>query len=191
MTKNNDKLTICHLILMCIVGVLSCVSAGMIFSGYIPEGYATVAEARRASIINGMGHVVNVLALICGIVYILKGSGKKAALFYDVFLLLVTLGLALRLAGRLFHHGFDVAVGLMIGSVIILLILTFVKDLGRMNTWYLFLVLVVLDLIAAILLFDSREAFPTITSGLTRLVLDGAIGLAIRAKYIDKATRGK
>jgi hypothetical protein len=60
-----------------------------------------------------------------------------------------------------------------------------------MNTWYLFIALFVLDLITTILLFDSKEAFPTITSGLTRLVLDGAIGLAVRAKYIDKATRGK
>ena len=72
-----------------------------------------------------------------------------------------------------------------------LLILTFGKDLGRTKTWSVFHVLIALDIAIAILMFDSREALSSIASGLTRLVLDGTIGLAIRAKYADKAARGK
>ena len=79
----------------------------------------------------------------------------------------------------------------MIGSLLMLLILTFVKDLGRTKTWSVFYLLLALDLVTAILMYDSREALSSIASGLTRLVLDGSIGLAIRAKYMDKAARGK
>ena len=67
----------------------------------------------------------------------------------------------------------------------------FAKDLGRTRSWCVFYVLLALDLIVAILTFDGREALSSIASGLTRLVLDGTIGLAIRAKYADKAARGR
>ena len=192
MQKKMNGLTICHLILMVVVCVLSCISAWIIFSGNIPEGYEVVTEAHKtASSIIGVGHVVNILALICGIVYMLKGSGKSVAGLYKAFLVLVTLGLALRLVGRFVFPGFDAAAGLMIGSIVMLLILIFAKDLGRTKTWVVFYILLALDLVVAILMFDSREVLSSIASGLTRLVLDGSIGLAIRAKYKDKAARGK
>ena len=96
-----------------------------------------------------------------------------------------------RLFSRFFFPGFDLSAGLMIGSVLMLLILIFAKDLGRTRSWCVFYVLLALDLILAILTFDGREALSSIASGLTRLVLDGTIGLAIRAKYADKAARGR
>ena len=192
MKKTMDRLTICHLILMGLMCILSCVSAVIIFSGNIPKGYEVFTEAHKtASYITGAGHIFNVLAIICGIVYMVKGSGKNVAGVYKTFLLLVTIGLALRFAARFFHPGFDVIAGLMIGSLLMLLILTFGKDLGRTKTWSVFHVLIALDIAIAILMFDSREALSSIASGLTRLVLDGTIGLAIRAKYADKAARGK
>lgn len=190
--KKLGALSIFHLILMGVVCVLSCVSAWIIFSGHIPEGYEVVTDAHKnASFIIGIGHTVNALALICGMIYILKGSGKNVAGLYKAFLLLVTLGLALRLAGKFVFPGFDVSAGLMIASILMLLILLFGKDLGKTKTWCVFYVLIALDLVVAILMFDSREALSSIASGLTRLVLDGSIGLAIRAKYSDKAARGR
>lgn len=190
--KNLSTLSICHLILMAVVGLMSCASAVIIFSGHIPEGYEVVTDAHKnASLFMGFGHTVNVLALVCGIIYMLKGSGKDVAGLYKAFLLLVTLGLALRLVGRLIFPGFDAVACLIIGSLIMLLILTFVKDLGRSKTLGVYYVLLALDLVAAILLFDKREMLSSIASGLTRLVLDGSIGLAIWAKYKDKAARGR
>ena len=192
MKNKMSSLTTCHLILMGIMCILCCASSIIIFTGNIPEGYEVVTEAHKtASLITGFSHAVNALALICGMAYIRKGSGKDVAGIYKAFLLLVTLGLGLRLAGKLVFPGFDVAAGLMIGSVLMLLILTFVKDLGRTKTWTVFYILLALDLVVAILTFDSREALSSIASGLTRLILDGTIGLAIRAKYMDKAERGK
>ena len=192
MEKKNNLGTICHLILMGVMCVLSAISACIIFSGHIPEGYEVVTGTQKtASYVIGIGHTMNVLALICGMVYMLKGSGKAVAGLYKAFLLLVMLGLALRMASRFFFPGFDLSAGLMIGSVLMLLILIFAKDPGRTRSWCVFYVLLALDLIVAILTFDGREALSSIASGLTRLVLDGTIGLAIRAKYADKAARGR
>lgn len=192
MNTKNDRLMLLHLVMMGLMAILSGISAWIIFSGHIPEGYEVFTEIqKKASLVVGFSHTANVFALICGIAYILKGATKSAAGLYKAFLLLVLLGLALRLAGKLVYPGFDLTAGLIIGSLLMLLILTFVKDLGRTKTWSVFYLLLALDLVTAILMYDSREALSSIASGLTRLVLDGSIGLAIRAKYMDKAARGK
>lgn len=183
----------CHLSLMGILCVMSIVSAFIIFSGQVPEGYGVTNSTahQTQTYIVGAGHVLNVLALICGMYYLLKGAGKNVAVVYKSFLLLIMLGLVMRLIGRFVFPGFDVAAALMIGSILMLMILTFGKDLGKTNTWIAFWILFVLDLVVAILMFDSREVLSSIASGLTRLVLDGSIGIAIAAKYKDKASRGK
>ena len=192
MQKKMDLPMICHLIVMVVVGVMSCISAVIIFSGHIPEGYEIFTDVQKnASYIVGVSHAVNVLALFCGIVYMLRGSGKDVAGLYKTFLLLVTLGLIARLVSRFVFPGFDAMACLMIASILMLLILTFAKDLGKTKTLCVYYVLLALDLVAAILLFDKREALSCIASGLTRLVLDGSIGLAIFAKYKDKAARGR
>ena len=192
MEKKTNPVTICHMIIMGLMCILSAISACIIFSGHIPEGYEVVTGTQKtASYVIGLGHTMNVLALICGIVYMVKGSGKSVARLYKAFLLLVTLGLAFRLAGKLIFPGFDVSACMMIGSIIMLLILTFAKDLGRTKTWSVFCILFVLDLVVSILTFDGREALSSIAGGLTRLVIDATIATAIYSKYKDKATRGK
>ena len=192
MEKKNNLGTISHVIVMGIMCVLSVISACIIFSGHIPEGYEIVTGAQKtASYISGIGHTLNVLALICGMIYVLKGSGKDVAGLYKTYLLLVALGLAARFAGKLINSGFGVPVCLMLGSIIMLLILTFAKDMGKTKTWTVFCILFVLDLIVSILAFESREALSSIASGLTRLVLDLTIATAIYSKYKDKAARGK
>jgi len=192
MVKKYGLLKICLMVLMAVMCVMSCISAGIIFSGKIPKGYEVVTEAHKtSSLIMGIGHVVNAIALICGIIYILKGSGKNVAGLYKAFVTLVAIGMALRMAGKLVFPGFDVVAALMICSLAALLILSFGKDLGRTKTWSLFCILIALDIAVGILMFDSREVFSSIHSGVTRLLLDSTIGFAINLKYKDKAARGK
>lgn len=193
MTKNKNLAKTCHMILMGLMIILSCVSAGIIFSGNIPEGFEVnaVEAHKNASLVIGIGHVVNAFALVCGLTYMIKGSGKNVAGLYKSFLFLVTIGLIARLIGKLIYPGFDAVAVLTIIGICALLILTFVKDLGRTKTWSAFYVLLAVDVAIAILMFDKREALSSIASGLTRLVIDGTIGIAIRAKYEDKALRGK
>ena len=42
-----------------------------------------------------------------------------------------------------------------------------------------------------VIAFDKGEALPSIIGSLTHIVLIGSIGIVIRAKYADKAARGK
>ena len=191
MKKKISWLLICLVILMGAMCILSCVSAGMIFTGNNAKGGEAVTEAQKtADLITAFSHIANAIALICGIIYILKGSGKNVAGLYKGFVTLVTIGLALRLAARLVFPGFDVISALMIGALSALLILSFGKDLGRKNTWSMFYSLIILDVAVGILMFDSKDAFSSIHSGVTRLALDGTIGVAISLKYKDKAARG-
>ena len=190
---NKKTMTTCHIILMGLMLILSCVSAIIIFTGNIPKGYEVANDAahQSASLVMGFAHAANALALACGIYYMVKGATKAVAKYYKAFLMLATLGMALRLVCKLIYPGFGVVAGLMIGCLLMLLILTFGKDLGREKTWCAFYILLALDIAVSILMFDSREALSSIASGLTRLVIDGTIGIAIVEKYKDKATRGK
>ena len=103
--------------------------------------------------------------------------------------MLVTLGVTLRLIGTLIYPGFSVAACLMIGIILALLILGFVKNLGKKNSWIIFYILLALELVLAFVMFDKNEVMSSIAGNLSRLVLDGSIGLAIREKYADKAAR--
>ena len=185
-----SKLKIVHLILMILLCVMSIVSAGIIFTGNIPSGFETSAEAyKTTTTLYGIAHVVNALALLCGITYLLKGSGKQAAFWYKTLVLLATVGVAFRLIGTLIRPGFGLTACLMIGIIIALLVLRFVKNLGERNTMLVFHVLVTLEVVLAIAMFDKSEALSSIAGSLTRLVLDSCIGLAIREKYADKTAR--
>jgi hypothetical protein len=185
-----SKLVIVHLVLMVLLCVISIVSAIIVFTGNIPSGFETSKEVyKTTTTLYGAAHVVNALALVCGITYLLKGSGKSAATWYKALVMLVTLGVTLRLIGTLIYPGFNFAAGLMIGIILALLILCFVKNLGEKKSWIIFYILLALELVLAFVMFDKNEVMSSIAGNLSRLVLDGSIGLAIREKYADKAAR--
>ncbi len=188
--SGKSKLIIVHLILMALLCIVSIVSAVIIFTGNIPAGFETSGEAYKTTVaLYGAAHVVNALALLCGITYILKGSGKSAAIWYKTLVLLIALGVSLRLAGTLIHPGFGVNACLMIGIILALLVLCFVKNMGKTRTSIIFCILIALELALAIITFDKNEVMSSIAGNLSRLVLDGTIGLAIREKYADKEAR--
>ena len=184
MAKKSNWLSICFIIQLGILVVLSCISSAFIFSGHMPQGEELVSDAQRtASLFTGFAYTVNEFAMICGIIYWLRGRGKDSSRLYKAFMLQVTIGMVLRLIGKIIYPGFDVAA--------VLLILTFVPDLGRIKTWAIYCAVLALEIAVAILVFDAKEAFSSIAFGLIRLALVGTIGFAIRSKYEDKAARGK
>ena len=77
----------------------------------------------------------------------------------------------------------------MIGIILALLALRFIKDLGKTRTWIIFCILLVLELVLAVLTFDKNEIFSSIAGNLSRIMLDCTIGIAIYEKYADKARR--
>ena len=190
--KKTDTKIICHVILMAVMLVLSIISAVFIFSNKYPSGFEVSKTINVATdTLYGISHIINALALAFGIVYMLKGSGKNAAIYYKIFIQWVTLGILLRLIGTLIGSGFGLSACLMIAIILLLLVLTIVKNLGKVKTYIVYYVLLALEVVLAIVTFDKVNTMPSIAGSLTRLVLIGTIGIAIFAKYADKAARGR
>ena len=188
-TKKTASL-IAHVVLMALLCIMSIISAVIIFTGNIPSGFEASEETyKTTAALYGAAHIVNALALACGITYLLKGSGKAAANWYKTLILLIALGVTFRLIGTLIHPGFGVNACLMIGIILALLALRFIKDLGKTRTWIIFCILLVLELVLAVLTFDKNEIFSSIAGNLSRIMLDCTIGIAIYEKYADKARR--
>ncbi|MBR2067408.1 MAG: hypothetical protein IJ875_04010 [Solobacterium sp.] len=187
--KNNQFMKL-HLGLMCLLCLISIISAGIIFTGNIPAGFDTSAPQFQTTVtLYGLGHVLNAIALACGIYYIFKGSGKDVAMWYKAFVILVTLSFTLRLFGRMIHPGLGLVAVLMLVIVILLLVLSFMKNLGEQRSWILYYALLALVFVVEVITFDTREVLSSLVGNATRLVLIGTIGLALRDKYMDKAAR--
>ncbi len=141
-------------------------------------------------------NVINCLALVFGIVYLRKGYSKNGATYYKLFLLLVAAS-NLALIGTMFTYAglqgirLTIAAGAIIIKIILILALAFAKDLGRRNSRIIFCVLLTVELIYGFL-FAPRGFLPVsiIVLVLSRLIMTGVIGLAIKGKYEDKASRG-
>ena len=189
-TTKRPAALIAHVALMALLCVMSIISAVIIFTGNIPSGFEASEDTYKTTVaLYGAAHICNAIALICGITYLLKGSGKSAANWYKTLILFIALGVTLRLVGTLIHPGFGVNTCLMIGIILALLALLFIKDLGKTKTWIIFFILLAMELVLAVLTFDKNEVTSSIAGNLSRLVLDGTIGIAIREKYADKAAR--
>ena len=180
-----------HLGLMALLCLVSIASAIIIFTGNIPAGYETSGpEYATTHTLYGIAHVVNALALACGMTNLLKGGNKQNAIWYKAFVLQVMLGVALRLVGTLIKPGFGLPAALMICVLADMVILGFVKNLGKQKSEIVCYAMVALELVLGIVTFDKGAALSSIAGGLIRLILAGSIGLAVHEKYVDKAKRG-
>ena len=147
-------------------------------------------------------NLVNVIALSAGITYILERYGKRAASVYKAFMLLTAVSCvfyAITAVSRM--NAAELSVGAasvflrtilpMALKLILLLVLAFGKDLGKRNTWIVFGVILVLDVIYSVLwIIPGEQALVRVTTIFARLAMTGTIGLAIRGKYADKDARG-
>ena len=190
--KKKDSLTIVHLILMAALVLFNGFAVFMYFSG---NGLYGVSKLEM--LLRGFFSIFTIIALIIGILYVLNAYGKKAANYYKAFLLVQAFETLLLFFFLVFNEQAVLSVLLLIataGKILILLVLALWKDLGKKKTVILFLVLVGLEIAASVLLFfyhPSPSLIPyKIIGVISRLVMLGAVGLAIRGKYKDKESRG-
>ena len=206
---NNKKFTplmICHLVMMAVLALLSVAAAVIICNkAYaLPgEGYATWKSAIYTT---GTMSIIEIVALIVGILYLASGYSKSAAGFYKAFLTISALSAAVAIIPDVLSmQAGNVLDGAVIGSngvnltrillhiceVVILLLLAFGKDLGKHRTWIFFGVLLALNVMISILsLFYAHSFLITLLHSLIHLLMTGTIGLAIKGKYDDKDARG-
>lgn len=187
---------ICMLVVMIVLAVMSLINVIMKLASL---GADVDTEKAISSYAHGWFHLMNALALGSGIVYLLKGYSKQASGFYKAFLLLTALAnasFAVLVVVTKKDDSSDfygiVFPGIIMGvEVIVLLILSLWKDLGRTKTWTLYGIMMVADVLFGVLFITAIESVAVMCIViLTKLILDATIALAIYAKYTDKAARG-
>lgn len=203
-TQKKNPLMICHFILMVLLAL-----------GNLVVGIWVIANATSGSLggqempvngifFTGLASISYTIALCFGVIYLIKGYSKNAAVFYKLFLLLTALAVAFYVAilfslsnsefasipmnsSSIRIYG-SIFMGIKILSI---LILTFGLNLGKRISWMLFCIAIISDILLVIFFFTV----PTFTNilvvaSLACLIMDGTIGLAIKGKFDDKDSRG-
>ncbi len=192
--KKNSPLKILHLALMVILMFCSSFSTVMFFTR---NEAAVAGKGEMEVILNGCSTMVVVLMLITGILYLVHGYKKNAAVYYLAFiLLLVLVNVLVVLIDVLYTQKTPLIIIKCIlysAKSIVLLIMAFGKNLGKKMTWTLLYVVVALDIAGMIvmLIYMFQNGFDFALMGVVAaIVADVTIGLAIRGKYQDKESRG-
>lgn len=192
--KKNSPLKILHLALMVILMFCSSFSTVMFFTR---NEAAVAGKGEMEVILNGCSTMVVVLMLITGILYLVHGYKKNAAVYYLAFILLLVLvnGLVVLIDVLYTQKTPLIIIKCILYSAksIVLLIMAFGKNLGKKMTWTLLYVVVALDIAGMIvmLIYMFQNGFDFALMGVVAaIVADVTIGLAIRGKYEDKESRG-
>ena len=192
--KKNSPLKLLHLALMVILMFGSSFSTVMFFTR---NEAAVAGKGEMEVILNGCSTMVVVLMLITGILYLVHGYKKNAAVYYLAFILLLGLvNVLVVLIDVLYTQMTPLIIIKCIlysAKIIVLLIMAFGKNLGKKMTWTLLYVVVALDIAGMIvmLIYMFQNGFDFALIGVVAaIVADVTMGLAIRGKYQDKESRG-
>ena len=136
--------------------------------------------------------VLKIVALVFATYYIFKGYEKDAAKYYKSFGICFILAQIASLIGTILDDAKMLAIMPAI-VLICLLVLVFVKNLGKMVSLILCGILVVLNIISicSLEIWSAEAAFIALYGTMfSRLVLACLYGIMTYAKYLDKAERG-
>lgn len=191
MKKKFTPMMWCHLILTAALIILSCISVVVLLTGSGDQNAELIDASRTALNCYIAVNIVNILALICSMIYLSSGFSKKAAPYYKAFLALVACSTVFAAIAHISSQGFGFAGVLLIAKIPLLLILAFGKNMGKRNTWICFYIMLALDLAVGFTFIGIQHIVAQqFISVISRLAMTGAIGLAIKGKYDDKAARG-
>jgi len=190
--KKVNWIIVLHVVLMLLIAVNTVIGIVKLFSS---AAVAELREAKVPAIANAVLLMVVVAMLVVDTLYLLKHYKKKAAIFYKALFLTHVVECVLSVVIALFSPitAFTLAFCVMNGlKAACLLALTFVKDLGEKKTWTIFFIVFALDFAQLFLALVNLASLSLahVFDGITSLVADGSIGLAIHGKHSDKAARG-
>ena len=185
MNKNKlSPLVICHIILLSVCSVMSVASAVIYFrvAGQVEVGIATFLR------LIAWVQIINITALIMGVVYLVKSSSGDADLLYRLFMLLMVAGCTVAGIANILNGGFVLMVPLTLLKITILVLLAFLEGLGKRNSWILFWIMFVLD-VGMSFLYPAPPSMMmnAIVSSAARLLVDGTVGFALKNRYPEPA----
>ena len=192
--SKKSSVTIIHLIMMFLM-MFGTIGGAVKF--IIDAVGSETSSALLSNITNIVLMAVIFSMLMMGAVYIIKDYSKQASVFYKAFLFLNVGVCVLSIIVNLVYYTVNplmIAICILYGfKALDLLILVFWKDLGQKRTWILFYVILGLDIVALILAVINMVNIGfdfSFTGYVTALIADGTIGLSVRGKYENKASRG-
>ena len=192
--QKKGSVTVFHLVMMFLM-MFGTIGGAVKF--IIDAVGSETSSALLSNITNIVLMVVIFSMLMMGAVYIIKDYSKQASVFYKAFLFLHVGVCVLSIIVNLVYYTVNplmIVICILYGfKALDLLILVFWKNLGQMRTWILFYVILGLDIVALILAVINMVNIGfdfSFTGYVTALIADGTIGLSVRGKYENKASRG-
>ena len=193
--KNFTPLKVIHLILM--IGLMLCsgITTVMFLGGF---DLVVAGKDKSEAILNGCSTMAVTVMLLTGVLYLLHGYKKRSAVYYMAFILLLVLVNLMVIILDVIYATMTIPIiikcVLYAIKIILLLLLVFKKDLGREKTWFIFNMVVIVDIaaliVALIITATGSFDFGNIMGVIAALVADATLGLAIHGKYADKESRG-
>ncbi len=180
MQINKERTKICQIAVMSVLAVIYV----LMILQQIKKGLGTFDNGLSLAL-----QITDLLAIVSAILYLAKGYSKSGAVYYKLFLIFFLLLSALTLIKPILH-GQTVILIPHAASLLILLVLTFWKDLGEKNSWILFWILAALQLAIAVPAFFSGN-ISRILDMISHLLLVGTYGFMLMGKYEDKKERGR
>lgn len=190
--KKLSPLAICHLVVMALVAAFSLYGAIRLTAlGFRPDGLPDSVPFRTGVFLMAAMHIANMCALICCIFYAWKGYKKEVAAYYKAFLLLAMVACILAITASVLFENVMPGIIFMGLKVLLLLILAFLKNMGKLNTLMIFFIMLLVDVIYAFIgVVPDGYMMLRVISVIANLLINATILLAIRGKYADKEERG-
>ena len=160
--------------------------------------FAVAGKDKLEVILTGCTTLMVMVMLLTGVLYLVHGYKKNAAVYYKAFIILMVLVTLIDLITNMVCNAMNVLLiircALFAIKIILLLLLAFGKDLGQKKSWYILYVIVALDIAGIVVMFIviSGTGFDfSLIGAIAALVADVTLGIAIHGKYADKASRGR
>ena len=178
--KKITPLIYVHMGLMNVCAIISVVSTVVMFVNHTNIPFTSILIS-----------FLTTFSIIFGLIYLSRGYMKEVAMYYKTFLFLIAVTTAIQAYAVMKHTASWLSVTLLFLKIISLIVLTFTENMGKKTTWYVYYILLAIDLIYGILFppLNLSKALQ-FTTVLSRLLLTGSIGLMIHGKYTDKEARG-
>ncbi|WP_408071144.1 hypothetical protein [Butyrivibrio sp. JL13D10] len=204
---NEKKFSIfmlCHLGIMAILAILDLINGVLTIASSMKGTGLTQVSSLNMAI--AFTYLLTVIAIFFGISYIIQGYSKQSSDCYKLFILMVSVANCCTLVAFMIalknlsaipeipDNKTFISLGtvMLIAKIVLLLLLWTGKDLGKIRTWCVWVIILVIDLgIGLLFITPATFWFYRVLFVVSRLAIDLTIALSIHGKYSDKEARGR
>lgn len=154
--------------------------------------YLVCNSNATGGVANFIDIMLTVIAYISGVLYLIFGFKKEYAVFYKLFMIALLAETAFSIV-RNFIAGGQPSIFMLVIDIITLamiVILAFVKDIGRTKAILFAIILIICKLVPMIIAIVQSHDLAEISRSIAGFLLAGTTAILVTEKYLDKADRG-